>query len=46
MTAKKYGSINKISKATATRDLQQPAEIEAFVKAGAGRSISYQLNFK
>ena len=45
MTAKKYISINKTSKATATRDLQQLTEIQALTKVGAGRSISYQLNF-
>jgi len=44
MTAKKYGSINKISKATATRDLQHLLEIGAFVKIGAGRSIHYDIN--
>ena len=46
MTAKKYISINKTSKAIATRDLQQLTEINALTKIGAGRSISYQLNFK
>ena len=44
MTAKKYISINKTSKATATRDLQQLAEMNAFIKVGAGRSVSYELN--
>lgn len=44
MTAKKYISINKTSKATATRDLQHLTEINALKKAGGGRSISYQLN--
>ncbi|MHA4894678.1 Fic family protein [Pedobacter sp. PWIIR3] len=44
MTAKKYMSINKTSKATATRDLQQLLEMGVFVIEGAGRSISYQLN--
>lgn len=46
MTAKKYISMNKTSKATATRDLQQLTEINAFIKEGAGRSVSYQLNFE
>lgn len=46
MTAKKYISINKTSKATATRDLQQLTAVNAFHKAGAGRSVSYQLNLK
>lgn len=45
MTAKKYMSINKTSKATATRDLQELNDIGAFEKSGGGRSISYQLNF-
>ncbi len=44
MTAKKYMSINKTSKATATRDLQQLQEIGVFVIDGAGRSVSYQLS--
>lgn len=44
MTAKKYISINKTSKATATRDLQHLAEINAFKKTGGGRSVSYQIN--
>lgn len=43
MTAKKYMSINRTSKATATRDLQQLAEIKAFIKIGGGRSVNYQL---
>ena len=46
MTAKKYISINKTSKATATRDLQHLAEIQAFIKIGGGRSSAYQLNFE
>lgn len=44
MTAKKYISINKISKATATRDLQHLSEIGVFIKFGGGRSSAYQLN--
>ncbi|SEI37619.1 Fic family protein [Dyadobacter sp. SG02] len=43
MTAKKYMSITKTSKATATRDLQHLAEIECVVTSGGGRSTSYQL---
>ncbi|WP_369829049.1 Fic family protein [Flavobacterium sp. 5] len=46
MTAKKYMSINKTSKATATRDLQELAESSAFIKIGARRSIAYQLNLE
>ena len=45
LTAKKYISINKTSKATATRDLQHLAEIGALKKEGGGRSVSYKLNF-
>lgn len=46
MTAKKYISINKTSKATATRDLQHLADIHAFKKTGGGRSVSYQVNLE
>ncbi len=44
MTAKKYMGINKVSKATATRDLQQLHDLEVLVQEGAGRSVRYQLN--
>ncbi|WP_416438865.1 Fic family protein [Phnomibacter sp. MR] len=46
MNAKKYMSITKTSKATATRDLQQLLEIGAFILSGqgGGRSTSYLLN--
>lgn len=44
MTAKKYISISKTSKATATRDLQELQTIGVFVQEGAGRSVRYQLN--
>lgn len=43
MTAKKYMSLTKASKATATRDLQLLYEIGIFVKEGGGRNIHYQL---
>lgn len=43
MTAKKYMSIAKTSKATATRDLQHLAEIQCLIASGGGRSTSYQL---
>lgn len=46
MTAKKYSSINKTSKATATRDLQELVSRNAFSARGAGRSIHYQLNLR
>ena len=44
MTAGKYISITKTSKATATRDLQQLHTMGVLVQEGAGRSVSYQLN--
>jgi Fic family protein len=44
MTAKKYISITKTSKASATRDLQDLQAIGVFVQLGAGRSIRYNLN--
>lgn len=43
MTAKKYVAITKISKATATRDLQHLGEIGALSLLGAGRSVRYEL---
>jgi Fic family protein len=44
MNAKKYSGLCKVSKATATRDLQQLADIKAFLVTGRGRNTSYQLN--
>jgi Fic family protein len=44
MNATKYASITKISKATATRDLQYLLEEKVFVMEGGGRSTSYFLN--
>ncbi|CAL1518748.1 Fic family protein [Chitinophaga sp. MM2321] len=44
MTARKYISISKTSKATATRDLQELQVIGVLLQEGAGRSIRYQLN--
>lgn len=43
MTAKKYISICKTSKATATRDLQDLVEKNIFTQHGAGRSVRYEL---
>ena len=43
MTAKKYISITKTSKATATRDLQHLVEIGALLQKGEGRSVHYLL---
>ncbi|MDR1153592.1 MAG: hypothetical protein LBL04_02685, partial [Bacteroidales bacterium] len=44
MTAKKYMSITRTSKATATRDLQHLVEIGVFVAQGSGRNVHYQLD--
>ena len=44
MNASKYMSISKVSKATATRDLQYLSDIKAFIAQGGGRSTSYVLN--
>lgn len=43
MTAKKYISITKTSKATATRDLQELHLWGVFAQEGAGRSVRYEL---
>ncbi|MDK2772946.1 MAG: hypothetical protein KYX68_12075 [Flavobacterium sp.] len=45
MSAIKYISINKISKSTATRDLQLLFEIGALVREGEGRSVKYNVNW-
>ncbi len=45
MNASKYKSINKTSKATATRDLQELVELGIFVASGGGRNTSYRLEF-
>lgn len=45
MTARKYMSITRASKATATRDLQQLYDLGVFIRQGGGRSARYQLNF-
>lgn len=44
MSAKKYISITKTSKATATRDLQSLLELEVLKMEGGGRSTNYILN--
>lgn len=46
MTARKYMSITKTSKATATRDLQDMVKKECLSQTGAGRSVRYELNLK
>jgi Fic family protein len=44
MTVLKYVSINKTSKATATRDLQDLTQKSIMIPRGEGRSRSYDLN--
>jgi Fic family protein len=46
MNASKYGSIAKVSKATATRDLQDMLNLGAIIPFGeaGGRSTKYQVN--
>jgi Fic family protein len=46
MNARKYMTIAKTSKATATRDMQDLLDIGAFIFAGTGggRSTSYNLD--
>jgi len=46
MTAKKYMSITKTSKATATRDLQDLVEKQGLFLKGAGRGVHYELDLK
>lgn len=43
MSAKKYMSIARTSKATATRDLQQLTEMGVLMPKGGGRSVRYEL---
>ena len=44
ITSKKYVSINKTSRATATRDLQDLFEKQVLKQKGEGRNVSYDLN--
>lgn len=46
MTARKYISINRTTKSTATRDLQDLVDKNIFVQKGAGRSTAYELNLE
>lgn len=46
MNVRKYISIAKTSKATATRDLQNLVVLEALLLKGGGRSTKYVLNLK
>lgn len=43
MSAKKYMSITDVSKATATRDLQEMLELKVLKQIGGGRSVRYEL---
>ncbi len=45
LNARKYVSLNKTSKPTATRDLQDLCEKDILTKIGGGRSTSYFLKF-
>jgi Fic family protein len=44
MNARKYEAICRVSKATATRDLQYLTDKGALVVSGAGKNTSYQVN--
>ena len=44
MSAKKYMVITKTSRATATRDLQELADMKVLIQEGAGRSVRYKVN--
>lgn len=46
MSAKKYITLTKTSKATATRDLQELVELGALVPEGGGRSTRYRINIE
>lgn len=46
MSAKKYMTITKASKPTATRDLQELRELGVFIPSGGGRSVSYDLRLE
>lgn len=43
MTARKHGSLNQCSKATATRDLAELSSLGLLKQIGEGRSVNYQL---
>ncbi|GAB4404097.1 MAG: Fic family protein [Bacteroidia bacterium] len=44
MNARKYAAITRVSKATATRDLQYLARLGVLVPFGSGRSTAYSLD--
>jgi Fic family protein len=43
MNARKYMALTKVSKATATRDLQALAEMGVLCPVGLGRAARYEL---
>ncbi|HVX52855.1 MAG TPA: Fic family protein [Chitinophagaceae bacterium] len=43
MTARKYVSVTKTSKATATRDLQELVDLGILISEGGGRSVHYYI---
>lgn len=45
LSAKNYMNITKTSKATATRDLQELVEMQAFTKTGELKGTRYYINF-
>lgn len=45
MTAKKYMTITKTSKATASRDIQRLEKLGVFKSVGGGRSTAYSIQF-
>lgn len=46
MNAKKYMSITGVSKATATRDLQELVQLNIFFSLGSARTTRYSMNIK
>jgi len=44
MNARKYMALTKVSKATATRDIQDLVEKGVFLPLGGGRSTRYELS--
>ena len=46
MTTRKYISINRTTKSTATRDLQDLVDKNVFVRKGVGRSTAYQSSLE
>jgi Fic family protein len=46
MNAGKYAAMSKVSKATATRDLQYLSELKVLIVTGSGRSTVYQINLE